>query len=110
VVEGTWKISDAMTRQLPAGSVVLGSPVSEIRQCDGGTVTVAWATVTCSQVVVAMSPTEIDWIQFAPDLPARRANLQRDGGSGSMSKLFMVYDTRSGGSASTADPRSTARC
>lgn len=95
VVEGTWKISDAMARQLPPGSVVLGSPVSEIREWDEGVTTVVSkkATVTCSHVVVAMSPTEADRIQFTPDLPSRRANLQRDGGSGSMSKLFMVYDT-----------------
>ncbi len=94
VVEGTWKISDTMARQLPSGSVVLGSPVSEVRQWDGGAVTVVSkkVTVTCSQVVVAMSPTEVDRIRFTPDLPSRHANLQRDGGGGSMSKLFMVYD------------------
>lgn len=95
VVEGTWKISDTIARQLPAGSVVLGSPVSEVRQEDSGRVTVVSkkATVTCARVVVAMSPTEIDRIHFAPGLPARHAGLQRNGGSGSMSKLFMVYDT-----------------
>lgn len=95
VVEGTWKISDTMARQLPAGSLVLGSPVTEIRQWESGQVTVVSkkATVTCSQVVVAMSPTEVDRIHFTPDLPARNLGLQRDGGSGSMSKLFMVYDT-----------------
>jgi len=95
VVEGTWKISDVMARQLPSGSVVLGSPVSEIRQWDSGVVTVVSkkVTVTCSQVIVAMSPTEVDRIHFTPDLPARNTGLQRDGGGGSMSKLFMVYDT-----------------
>lgn len=95
VVEGTWKISDTMARQLPSGSVVLGSPVSEIRRWDEGRITVVSkkTTVTCSQVVVAMSPTEVDRIRFTPDLPSRRANLHRDGGGGSMSKLFMVYDT-----------------
>ncbi|HJQ07316.1 MAG TPA: NAD(P)/FAD-dependent oxidoreductase [Nocardioides sp.] len=95
VVEGTWKISDTMARQLPAGSVVLGSPVSEVQQWDTGRITVvsSLVTVTCSQVVVAMSPTEVSRIHFTPDLPARRSNLQRDGGSGSMGKLFMVYDT-----------------
>ena len=95
VVEGTWKISDTMARQLPSGSVVLGSPVSEIRSWDGGAITVVSKKVTtkCSHVVVAMSPTEVGRIQFTPDLPVRRAGLQHDGGSGSMSKLFMVYDT-----------------
>lgn len=95
VVEGTWKISDAMARQLPKGSVVLGSPVSQIRQWDGTRTTVVSKrmTVTCAQVVVAMSPTEVDRIHFSPDLPTRHRGLQRDGGSGSMSKLFMVYDT-----------------
>lgn len=95
VVEGTWKISDTLARQLPAGSVLLGSPVSEIRRWDHGLTTVVSkkATVTCSQVVVAMSPTEATRMQFTPDLPARREGLQREGGSGSMSKLFMVYET-----------------
>lgn len=95
VVEGTWKISDTMARQLPLGSVVLGSPVSEVRHWDSGQVTVVSkkATVTCTQVIVAMSPTEVDRIRFLPDLPVRNTGLQRDGGGGSMSKLFMVYDT-----------------
>lgn len=95
VVEGTWKISDTMARQLPAGRVVLGSPVSEIRQWDQSRTTVVSkkVTVTCSQVVVAMSPTEVDRIHFTPDLPTRTTGLQRNGGGGSMSKLFMVYDT-----------------
>lgn len=95
VVEGTWKISDTMARQLPRGSVVLGSPVSEIRQWNEGEVTVVSkkTTVTCSRVIVAMSPTEVDRIHFTPDLPSRNTGLQRDGGSGSMSKLFMLYDT-----------------
>lgn len=95
VVEGTWRISDTMARQLPPGSVVLGSPVSEIRQWDESRVTVVSrkATITCSQVIVAMSPTEVDRIRFSPTLPSRNTGLQRDGGGGSMSKLFMVYDT-----------------
>lgn len=95
VVEGTWKISDTMARQLPRGSVVLGSPVSEVRRWDQDRITVISKkrTVSCSRVIVAMSPTEVDRIQFTPDLPSRHASLQRDGGSGSMSKLFMVYDT-----------------
>lgn len=95
VVEGTWKISDTMARQLPSGSVVLGSPVTSIRRWDQAETTVVSekVSVTCSQVIVAMSPTEVDRIQFDPALPSRRAGLQRNGGGGSMSKLFMVYDT-----------------
>lgn len=94
VVGGTWKISETMARHMPEGSVVLGSPVSEIRHWHSRAITVVSArvTVTCSQVIVAMSPTEVGRIHFTPDLPSRRAGLQRDGGSGSMNKLFMVYD------------------
>lgn len=92
---GTWLISSRMADQLPKGALVLGSPVSEIRDWGTGLVTVVSqrATVTCRQVIVAMSPTEATRIHFTPDLPSRTAGLQRNGGSGTMSKLFMVYDT-----------------
>lgn len=92
---GTWLISSRMADQLPKGALVLGSPVSEIRDWGTGRVTVVSqrATITCRQVIVAMSPTEATRIQFTPDLPSRTAGMQRNGGSGTMSKLFMVYDT-----------------
>jgi monoamine oxidase len=94
VVGGTWLISAKMAEQLPAGSVVLGSPVSEIRQWDHDQITVVSkrAIVNCRQVVVAMAPGDAQRIRFTPDLPLRRATLQQVGGSGSESKLFMVYD------------------
>lgn len=92
---GTWLISSRMADQLPKGALVLGSPVSEIRDWGTGRVTVVSqrATITCRQVIVAMSPTEATRIHFTPDLPSRTAGMQRNGGSGTMSKLFMVYDT-----------------
>ncbi|WP_183092797.1 flavin monoamine oxidase family protein [Nocardioides stalactiti] len=92
---GTWLISARMADQMPKGAVVLGSPVSEIRGWGTDRVTVVSkrATITCRQVIVAMSPTEATRIHFTPHLPSRTAGLQRNGGSGTMSKLFMVYDT-----------------
>ncbi len=91
---GTWQISDHLAKALPSGSVICGSPVSEIRNWGTDTVIVVSqrATVECRRVVVAMSPTEVTTITFTPALPSRRSNLQKEGGSGEMNKLFMVYD------------------
>lgn len=92
---GTWLISARMAEQMPKGRLILRSPVSDIREWGTDRVTVVSkrATITCRQVIVAMSPTEATRIHFASDLPARTSGIQRNGGSGTMSKLFMVYDT-----------------
>ena len=94
VVGGTWLIAKKLAEKLPVGDLVLDSPVSEIRDWDSGRLTVVSrrGTFRCRQVVVAMSPTDASRIQFTPRLPSRRTLLQRNGGSGSMHKLFMVYD------------------
>jgi monoamine oxidase len=91
---GTWLISDQLAKELPKGSVIVGSPVSEVRDWGTDKVTVVSrrATVECRHVVVAMSPTEVTRIAFTPSLPSGRSNLQKEGGSGEMNKLFMVYD------------------
>ncbi|MDQ4117155.1 MAG: FAD-dependent oxidoreductase [Actinomycetota bacterium] len=73
--------------------VVLDSPVTEIRQDgDGAFVRSTRADLRCRQVIVAMTPADADRIRFAPDLPVRRAALQRAWHSGAETKLFAVYD------------------
>ena len=94
VVGGSARIARALAEQLTAGTVLLGSPVTQIDQSSAGHITVQSerATVTCRRVVVAMAPADAQRIRFTPDLPPRRAKLQQVGASGSMNKLFMVYD------------------
>ena len=94
IVGGSARISIALADQLPDGVVVLGSPVEKIDQSREGEVVVQSrrATVRCRDVIVAMSPGDAQRIRFTPELPARRTKLQQGGGSGSMNKLFMVYD------------------
>jgi monoamine oxidase len=94
VVGGTVRIASTLAEQLPAGAVILDSPVEEIDQSDAGNVVVRsrHATVRCRQVIVAMSPGDAQRIHFTPDLPPLRTKLQQVGGGGSMNKLFMVYD------------------
>jgi len=94
VVGGSVRIAATLAEQLPEGMVVLDSPVEEIDQSADGMVVVRSrrTTVRCRQVIVAMSPGDAQHIQFTPDLPPRRTKLQQVGGSGSMNKLFMVYD------------------
>jgi monoamine oxidase len=92
VVGGSQEISLAMARQL-GRRVVLGSPVTEVRQ-SGSDVLVSSKRldVQCSRLVVAMSPADADRIHFEPGLPTRRAMLQRKWVSGTEAKLFAIYD------------------
>lgn len=94
VVGGSARIAIALAEQLPDGVVVLDSPVEAIDQSREGQLVVQSrrATVRCRDVIVAMSPVDAQRIRFIPDLPPRRTRLQEVGGSGSMNKLFMVYD------------------
>ena len=92
VVGGTQLISLEMARQL-GRRVILGSPVTEIRQSDHGVlVTSERARVQCKRVIVAMTPADADRIRFVPDLPVRRATVQRKWHNGTESKLFAIYD------------------
>ncbi|MFE3079694.1 flavin monoamine oxidase family protein [Nocardia tengchongensis] len=92
VVGGTQLISTRMADDL-AGRVVLDSPVSRIEQDrDGVLVSSARAEVRARQVIVAMAPSDAVRIRFSPDLPTRRAMLQRRWCNGTESKLFAIYD------------------
>ncbi|MCF2129494.1 FAD-dependent oxidoreductase [Strepomyces sp. STD 3.1] len=92
VVGGTQLISLRMAEQL-GQRVVLDSPVSEIIQDDQGVlVKSARIDVRAKRVVVAMAPSDANRIRFSPDLPTRRAMLQRRWCNGTESKIFAVYD------------------
>ncbi|MEV6678986.1 FAD-dependent oxidoreductase [Streptomyces erythrochromogenes] len=92
VVGGTQLISLRMAEQL-GRRVVLDSPVSEIVQDDQGVlVKSARIDVQAKRVIVAMAPSDANRIRFSPDLPTRRAMLQRRWCNGTESKIFAVYD------------------
>src|SRR4051794_6297145 len=92
IVGGSQQISLTMARQL-GRRVILGSPVTDIHQrADDVLVTSKRIDVRCRRVIVAMTPADADRIRFTPELPVRRAMLQRKWASGSENKLFAVYD------------------
>ncbi|WP_433031726.1 flavin monoamine oxidase family protein [Actinomycetospora sp. CA-053990] len=73
--------------------VVLDSPVTEIHQTDDEVlVRSARLDVRAQRAIVAMTPADADRIRFTPDLPTRRAALQRVWHNGTESKIFAVYD------------------
>ncbi|GBE64392.1 monoamine oxidase [Mycobacterium sp. MFM001] len=92
VVGGTQLISVRIADQL-SQRLVLNSPVSEIIQSDDGVIVKsARAQIRCQRVIVAMAPADAERIHFTPDLPVRRAALQRKWHNGTESKVFAVYD------------------
>src|SRR5262245_13754123 len=92
VVGGSQLVSLRMAEDL-GRQVILGSPVTEIRQTNEDVVvTSGGVKVQCKRVIVAMAPADADRIRFVPDLPVRRAALQRKWRNGTESKLFAVYD------------------
>lgn len=48
--------------------------------------------IRCQQGIVAMAPADAERIHFTPDLPVRRAALQRKWHNGTETKAFAVYD------------------
>lgn len=92
VVGGTQRISLRMAEDL-GERVVLGSPVSAISYEDQGVlVRSARVEVRARYAIVAMAPPDAERIRITPDLPVRRAMLQRRWATGSESKLFAIYD------------------
>ncbi|WP_211323339.1 flavin monoamine oxidase family protein [Amycolatopsis palatopharyngis] len=92
IAGGPQLISLRMAEQL-GKRVVLGSPVTEIgQQNEGVIVKSARAEVRCRRVIVAMAPADAERIRFTPELPVRRAALQRKWRNGTESKLFAVYE------------------
>ncbi|GAB3857378.1 FAD-dependent oxidoreductase [Nocardioides maradonensis] len=92
VVGGTAKIAHTLADRL-GDRVVLDTPVDSIDQ-DGDVVTVRTAhdTIHCQRVIVAMTPADAQRIAFRPELPMRRAQLQRLWRNGRERKVFAVYD------------------
>lgn len=92
VLGGSQQISLKMAEQL-GGRVIVGSPVSEIRQGSADVlVKSARAEVRCKRVIVAMAPADAERIRFSPGLPVRRATVQRKLPGSSENKLFAIYD------------------
>ncbi|GAA5159364.1 FAD-dependent oxidoreductase [Pseudonocardia eucalypti] len=92
VAGGTQLIALTIAERL-GDRVVLGSPVTEVvRDGDGALVRSHRAEVRARHVIVAMAPADADRIRFTPELPVRRAALQRKWHNGTESKLFAVYD------------------
>ena len=92
VAGGSHQISLKLAEQL-GRRVITNSPVTAIRQENGGAVvTSERVEVRCKRVIVAMTPADADFIRFTPDLPTRRAVLQGKWRNGTMFKLFAVYD------------------
>ncbi|MFE7599341.1 flavin monoamine oxidase family protein [Streptomyces sp. NPDC057494] len=89
---GTHQLSAVLAERL-GDRVVLGSPVTAIRQDHTGVlVRSARRDVRCRRVIVAMPPADAARISFSPGLPTRRAALQRVWHNGTESKVFAVYD------------------
>jgi monoamine oxidase len=92
VVGGTQAIAQAIADQLRE-RVVLDSPVSTIEwAADVVLVRSARVDVRCQRVVIAMTPADADRIDFTPELPTRRAKLQRIWRNGGERKICAVYD------------------
>lgn len=92
VVGGTQQIAMKMAEDL-GDRVVLDSPVSAISYDDQAVlVRSALTQVRAQRVIVAMAPPDVERIRITPDLPVRRAMLQRRWSTGAESKLFAVYD------------------
>ncbi|MEB3980767.1 FAD-dependent oxidoreductase [Mycobacterium sp. 663a-19] len=92
VTGGSQLVSLRMARDL-GQRVMLDTPVSEVAQShDGVVVKSARAHLHCRRVIVAMAPADAERIRFRPDLPVRRATLQRKWHNGTAIKALAVYD------------------
>lgn len=92
VVGGTQAVALELARRL-GRRVVLDSPVSSIEQHSGHVLVASpRLTVRAKRVIVAMAPADAQRIRFSPNLPGRRAALQRKWHNGTESKLFAVYE------------------
>ncbi|WP_233608568.1 flavin monoamine oxidase family protein [Nocardia stercoris] len=88
---GSQRVSLALAERL-GDRVVLGAPVTAIRSDRHGvTIDATRGAVRAQRVIVAMTPADADRIDFSPDLPTRRAELQRAWHNGTENKVFAVY-------------------
>ena len=92
ITGGSQQICLTMAADL-GDQVVLNAPVTDIIQDDGGVLVRATRLeIRCKRVIVAMAPGDAERIRFAPELPTRRAAMQRRWHNGTESKLMAVYD------------------
>ena len=93
VVGGSHRIAEAMAAALPAGSLVLGSPVERIRQTDDAAHVVhASGEIVARQAIVTLPPALAGRFAYEPALPAQRDALTQAFPMGSVIKFQMLYD------------------
>lgn len=89
-VGGSQRLSQLLAERL---DVVLGAPVQQVAQDDGGvTVSVRNQTYRAAHVVVAVPPTLAGRISYEPSLPAARDQLTQRVPMGAVVKCHVVYD------------------
>jgi len=96
VVGGTQALSTTMAQAL-GPRVRLSTPVQRIRGWDGNgpvEIDIGATTLRAKRVIVALSPSQAQQIQFEPELPADRATLQkRWPATIDMTKAMLVYES-----------------
>jgi monoamine oxidase len=91
-IGGSQQVAIELAKRL-GNRVVLSSPVRRIAQTDRGvTVTSDTLTVTAGRAIVAIPPAVSAFIDWAPLLPARRAQLIQRAPQGSLLKAEAIYD------------------
>lgn len=91
--EGTSAIADGLASALPAGSVMLNSPVNSIQQY-GRSVTVetlTGLTVEAKKVVIAIPTHVYDKIHFSPPLPYEKRAIVSRTKPGNLAKIIVTY-------------------
>jgi monoamine oxidase len=94
-VGGSQVIAEKVAERLGSARVVLGAPVTKLREHDGAvTVTTRGGpTVVARRAIVAVPPVLAARIAFAPGLPAAKKALLKAMVPGSLTKVEAVYDT-----------------
>ncbi|MFI5844582.1 flavin monoamine oxidase family protein [Catenuloplanes sp. NPDC051500] len=91
VVGGLQKVPLRLADRLP-GAIRLNSPVTEVAWDEDGATTKADKVYKSRQVVVAVPPTLVDRIRFAPALPPVHRQMRQHQSFGMVIKLHVTYD------------------
>ena len=93
LVEGTQSFSKCIANELAEGSIILNSPVREIKQHDGrALVTSSRGSFMCKRVVVSVPTPLYKEIKFDPPLPEAKQKLSESTKLGFYAKSITVYD------------------
>ncbi|HKR63374.1 MAG TPA: FAD-dependent oxidoreductase [Thermoanaerobaculia bacterium] len=93
IVGGAQHIANAMKEKL-GDAVRLNEPVRKIAQdATGVTVTATNVTVRAKRVIVTIPPALAGYVEYEPELPAERAQLQQRAPYGAVLKVLVKYDT-----------------